>query len=62
MNVPISEVIKEADDFIREQASKNKYGDITVTITMNDGVPVKITNCFCEHISKRTTTKFVVNK
>jgi hypothetical protein len=62
MNVNIKQVAEEAQQFILQQASEKKFGDITVTITMNDGVPVKLTNSFCEHISKRRTTKLVVEK
>ncbi len=62
MVVPLSKIIEEAGDFFIETAGKEKYGDITVTITLNDGVPVKITKLFCEHIARRTTTRVVVNK
>ncbi len=62
MNVNIKQVLEEAQEFILQQASKKKYGDISVTITMNDGIPVKLTNSFCEHISRRSTSKLVVEK
>lgn len=39
-----------------------KYDDIIVKITLNDGFPVKIEKTFCEHITRRTTTKLVVQK
>ena len=62
MVIPLSKLIEEAGDFFIDTAGKQKYGDMTVTITLNDGVPVKITKLFCEHISRRTTTRVVVNK
>lgn len=57
MNELIKSTSKEAYDFFCEQGKLNRYGDITVTITMNDGVPVKLTKGFCEHISRRKTEK-----
>ncbi len=53
----IKKAITEAQIFLEQQAEQNKYGDITVTITLNDGVPVKLTKVFCEHFVRRKTTK-----
>ena len=55
----IKKAISEAQIFLEQQAEQNKYGDITVTITLNDGVPVKLTKVFCEHFVRRKTTKLV---
>ncbi|MCR4626489.1 MAG: hypothetical protein K5640_02475 [Treponema sp.] len=62
MNVLLSEVISEANDFIRQVADKEKYGDIIVKITLNDGFAVKLEKAYCEHLTKRKTTGFVVHK
>ena len=62
MVVPIDTLIADSDRFIRDEASKRRYGDIIVKITMNDGVPVRLETAFCEHIARRTATKYVVKK
>lgn len=59
MAVKIKDISREAFEYFCEQGTKNRYGDITVTITMNDGVPVKLTKSYCEHIAKRKTEKVV---
>ena len=61
VNTDIAKAITEAQIFIEQQAEQNKYGDITVTITLNDGVPVKLTKVFCEHFVRRKTTKLAAN-
>lgn len=61
LNTDIEKAITEAQIFIEQQAEQNKYGDITVTITLNDGVPVKLTKVFCEHFVRRKTVKLVAN-
>lgn len=53
----IVKALEEAQVFIKQQAQENRYGDITVTITLNDGVPVKLTKTYCEHFVRRKTTK-----
>ena len=62
MVVPIETLIADSDRFIRDEAKKRKYGEIIVTITMHEGVPVKLETAFCEHIARRTTTRYVVKK
>ncbi len=62
MNIPLSQVLNESNEFCRKVAGKEKYGDIIVKITLNDGFPVKLEKTFCEHITRRTTTKLVVQK
>ena len=62
MVVPIETLIAEADRFILEEAKKRKYGEISVTITMHEGVPVKLETAFCEHVARRTATRYVVKK
>jgi len=57
MKEKLKQASKEAFDFLYHQGLISRYGDITVTITMNNGVPVKLTKCFCEHLSKRKTDK-----
>ena len=61
VNTDIAKAITEAQIFIEQQAEQNKYGDITVTITLNDGVPVKLTKVLCEHFVRRKTTKLAAN-
>ena len=60
-NTDMEKAITEAQKFIKQQAEQNKYGDITVTITLNDGVPVKLTKVFCEHVVRRRTSKLAAN-
>ena len=62
MNIPLSQVLNESNEFCRKGAGKEKYGDIIVKITLNDGFPVKLEKTFCEHITRRTTTKLVIQK
>lgn len=62
MDVRIQEAAKDAQQFIYDKATENKFGDITVTITLKDGVPVKITRTFTEHFVQRKTTALVVEK
>ena len=45
------------NEYIKNQAAGNKFGDITVTISLKDGVPVKLTKIFCEHFVQRKTVK-----
>ena len=59
MNVPLSDVLSEANDYVRLVADREKYGDIIVKITLNDGFPVKIEKAYCEHLTKRKTTRVV---
>ena len=61
INSDIKKAITEAQIFLEQQAEQNKYGDITVTITLNDGVPVKLTKVFCEHFVRRKTIKLAAN-
>ena len=61
VNSDIKKAITEAQIFLEQQAEQNKYGDITVTITLNDGVPVKLTKVFCEHFVRRKTSKLAAN-
>lgn len=62
MNELISEVIYDVSDFIKQKTETEKYGDITITISLNDGVPVKLTRGFVEHFVQRKTKNLVVNK
>lgn len=62
MNVTIEQAVDEAREILFEGARSNGYGDISVTITMHEGVPVKLTHSVCEHLSKRKTKSLVVNK
>ena len=51
MNVPLSKILEESNDYCRRIASEEKYGEIIVRITLNDGCPVKLEKSFCEHIT-----------
>ena len=39
----IDEMAYEIFEYFKEKAREHRYGDITVTLTMHDGYPVKIT-------------------
>lgn len=62
MNIPLSKVLEESSEFVRRIAGEQKYGDIIVKITLNDGFPVKLEKAFSEHLTKRKTTRLVVQK
>ena len=62
MNVPLSDVISEINDFVYEVTGKEKYGEIIVKITLNDGFPVKLEKAYCEHLTRRLTASLVVEK
>ena len=62
MNIPLSKVLEESNEFVRRIAGEQKYGDIIVKITLNDGFPVKLVKAFSEHLTKRKTTRLVVQK
>ncbi|MBP3742769.1 MAG: hypothetical protein J6J00_07265 [Treponema sp.] len=62
MNIPLSKVLEESNEFVRRIAGEQKYGDIIVKITLNDGFPVKLEKAFSEHLTKRKTTRLVVQK
>ena len=62
MNVSLSQVLEESNEFVRRIAGEQKFGDIIVKITLNDGFPVKIEKAFSEHLTRRKTTCLVVNK
>jgi len=62
MDLRMQSAAKEAQQFLYDKASENKFGDITVTISLKDGVPVKITKTFTEHLVQRKTTSMVVEK
>ena len=62
MNIPLSQVLEESNEFVRQVAGKQKYGDIIVTITLNDGFPVKLEKAYSEHLTRRKTTRMVVEK
>ena len=46
MDFRLSKALKEADDFFISKAKEKNFGDITVTISIRDGVPVKVTETF----------------
>lgn len=60
-NIDIEKAIAETQSFFKQQAVQNNFGEITVTITLNDGVPVKLTKVFCEHFVRRKTIKLSEN-
>lgn len=62
MNILLSKVLEESNEFVRRIAGEQKYGDIIVKITLNDGFPVKLEKAFSEHLTKRKTTRLVVQK
>ncbi|MCR5386914.1 MAG: hypothetical protein K6E69_07315 [Treponema sp.] len=49
MNGESIKVIEQISDFISDKASKGQYGDITVTVTLKEGHPVKLTTPFVTH-------------
>lgn len=62
MNVPLSNILEESNDYCRRIASEEKYGEIIVRITLNDGFPVKLEKAFCEHVTRRYFKRYVVKK
>ncbi len=62
MNVPLSKILEESNDYCRKMAGEQKYGEIIVKITLNDGFPVKLEKAFCEHVTRRSWTSYVVKK
>ena len=55
MDFRLSKALKEADDFFISKAKEKNFGDITVTISIRDGVPVKVTETFCRfHVERKT--------
>ena len=62
MDYRITKDVKDASEFLLKMACEKKYGDITVTLTMKDGIPVKITKTYCEFHVERKTARLVVDK
>ena len=62
MNVPLSKILEESNDYCRRIAAEEKYGEIIVKITLNDGFPVKLEKAFCEHVTRRSVERLVVKK
>ena len=62
MIVPLSDIIEEADEFITKVLKSEKFGDVIIRITLDEGVPVKLEKAFCEHLTRRKTASLVVNK
>jgi len=60
-SIDIEKAIAETQSFFRQQAVQNNFGEMTVTITLNGGVPVKLTKVFCEHLVRRKTIKLSEN-
>ena len=58
----IRKAVNEAHRYLEETAFEKQHGDIVVTITMFRGEPVKLTTCYCEHLTKRRATSLVVEK
>ncbi len=59
MDLRVNEAIAQCNEYIKKMADEKKYGDITVTVTLNDGVPVKITQSFCARFVQRRTGQIV---
>ena len=59
MNVPLFKILEESNDYCRRIAAEEKYGEIIVKITLNDGFPVKLEKAFCEHVTRRSVERFV---
>ena len=60
------EVIQDSIDYILEQMDLKRCGDIVVSISIRDGIPMKIERKFCEHIvhyekTKKFTTKGLIS-
>ena len=62
MNVPLFKILEESNDYCRRIAAEEKYGEIIVKITLNDGFPVKLEKAFCEHVTRRSVERLVVKK
>ena len=59
MNVPLSKLLEESNEFCRKIAGEEKFGEIIVKITLNDGFPVKLEKAFCEHVTRRSVERYV---
>ncbi|MCR4735332.1 MAG: hypothetical protein K5829_10065 [Treponema sp.] len=59
MDYRISNAAKSASDFITRKACENKFGDITVRVSLKDGVPVKIEKSYCEYFVQRKSERVV---
>ena len=59
MDYRISKAAKAASEYIIQKASEKKFGDITVRVSLKDGVPVKIEKTYCEYytISKNACSQ-----
>ncbi len=58
----VKEAINEATAYLEKMAYEKDYGDITVTLTMYEGEPVKLNTAYCEHLTKRKKVSLVVEK
>ena len=46
MIVTLDEVLDESEKYVRKMAEEKRYGDITVTVTLHDGMPVSLARLF----------------
>lgn len=56
----ISKAVQDATLYLDDKARKEPYGDITVTITMRGGVPVKMFTTFCQFRARTDMKRFDV--
>ncbi len=59
MDYRISKAAKAASEYIIQKACEKKFGDITVRISLKDGVPVKIEKTYCEYYVERKSERIV---
>ena len=59
-NDEIAKAVQDAAEYLDEKARKEPYGDITVTITMRAGVPVKMFTTFCQFRARTDMKRFNV--
>lgn len=61
MDFRICNAAKTASDYITRKACEKKFGDITVKVSLKDGVPVKVETAYCEYYVERKTKKVAGN-
>ena len=61
-SLTVKEAVNEAAEYLEKMAYEKNYGDITVTLSMYEGEPVKLNTAFVEHLIRRRKMSLVVEK
>ena len=62
MSEELKSAIRKGFFYMARKAGEERYGDITVTLSMLDGVPHKITTSYSDHFVQRKSERLTVNK